>query len=104
MAFRPTKTLGTGKLSVDAESSGIKIIHSGHGWRGVAEQIRSLVAAVPAIRLSEIGCTRVRPEQAGERILAAWRGLRFDSVIGSLGGCPSPDASCQYSHWTLVER
>ncbi len=75
------------------ESSGIKII-SLADTVGVAsaEQIRSLVAAV----LSRFGYLEIgvhlhsRPEQAGEKILAAYDAgcRRFDSVIGGLGGCP----------------
>jgi hydroxymethylglutaryl-CoA lyase len=75
------------------ESSGIKII-SLADTVGVAsaEQIQSLVAAV----LSKFGYLEIgvhlhsRPEQAGEKILAAYDAgcRRFDSVIGGLGGCP----------------
>jgi hydroxymethylglutaryl-CoA lyase len=75
------------------ESSGIKII-SLADTVGVAsaEQIQSLVAAV----LSRFGYLEIgvhlhsRPEQAGEKILAAYDAgcRRFDSVIGGLGGCP----------------
>jgi hydroxymethylglutaryl-CoA lyase len=75
------------------ESSGIKTI-SLADTVGVAsaEQIRSLVATV----LSRFGYLEIgvhlhsRPEQAGERILAAYDAgcRRFDSVIGGLGGCP----------------
>jgi len=75
------------------ESSGIKII-SLADTVGVAsaEQIRSLVAAV----LSRFGYLEIgvhlhsRPEQAGEKILAAFDAgcRRFDSVIAGLGGCP----------------
>jgi hydroxymethylglutaryl-CoA lyase len=75
------------------ESSGIKII-SLADTVGVAsaEQVRSLVAAV----LSKFGYLEIgvhlhsRPEQAGEKILAAYDAgcRRFDSVIGGLGGCP----------------
>jgi len=75
------------------ESSGIKII-SLADTVGVAsaEQVRSLVAAV----LSRFGYLEIgvhlhsRPEQAGEKILAAYDAgcRRFDSVIGGLGGCP----------------
>ena len=75
------------------ESSGIKII-SLADTVGVAsaEQIQSLVAAV----LSRFGYLEIgvhlhsRPEQAGEKTLAAYDAgcWRFDSVIGGLGGCP----------------
>ena len=75
------------------ESSGIKIV-SLADTVGVAsaEQVRSLVAAV----LSKFGYLEIgvhlhsRPEQAGEKILAAYDAgcRRFDSVIGGLGGCP----------------
>jgi len=75
------------------ESSGIKIISLADTVGGAsAEQIQSLVAAV----LSRFGYLEIgvhlhsRPEQAGEKILAAYDAgcRRFDSVIGGLGGCP----------------
>ena len=75
------------------ESSGIKMI-SLADTVGVAtaEQIRALVSPV----LDKFGYLEVgvhlhsRPEQAAEKILAAYDAgcRRFDSAIGGLGGCP----------------
>ena len=75
------------------ESYGIKAI-SLADTVGVAgpEQIRDLVSAVLAeYDYLEIGVhLHSRPEQAIERILAAYDAgcRRFDSALGGLGGCP----------------
>ena len=57
------------------------------------EQISELVGAVMAkYDYLEIGVhLHSRPEQAAERVLAAYDAgcRRFDSAIGGLGGCPS---------------
>ena len=75
------------------ESSGVKMI-SLADTVGVAsaEQVRALVAPV----LDKFGYLEVgvhlhgRPEQAPEKVLAAYDAgcRRFDSAIGGLGGCP----------------
>ena len=75
------------------ESSGIKMI-SLADTIGVAtpEQIRALVSPViDKFGYLEIGVhLHSRPEQAAEKILAAYDAgcRRFDSAIGGLGGCP----------------
>jgi hydroxymethylglutaryl-CoA lyase len=75
------------------ESSGIKII-SLADTVGLAspEQIRALVSAVmQKFGYLEIGVhLHSRPEQAADKILAAYDAgcRRFDSAIGGLGGCP----------------
>jgi hydroxymethylglutaryl-CoA lyase len=75
------------------ESSGIKMI-SLADTVGLAspEQVRALVAAVmEKYGYLEIGVhLHSRPEQAAEKILAAYDAgcRRFDSAIGGLGGCP----------------
>jgi hydroxymethylglutaryl-CoA lyase len=75
------------------ESSGIKMI-SLADTVGLAspEQIRALVSAVmQKYGYLEIGVhLHSRPEQAAEKILAAYDAgcRRFDSAIGGLGGCP----------------
>jgi hydroxymethylglutaryl-CoA lyase len=75
------------------ESSGIKMI-SLADTVGVAtaEQIRALVSPVlDKFGYLEIGVhLHSRPEQAAEKILAAYDAgcRRFDSAIGGLGGCP----------------
>ena len=75
------------------ESSGIKMI-SLADTVGVAsaEQIRALVAPVlDKFGYLEIGVhLHSRPQQAAEKILAAYDAgcRRFDSAIGGLGGCP----------------
>jgi hydroxymethylglutaryl-CoA lyase len=57
-----------------------------------AEQIHELVGAVMAkFSYLEIGVhLHSRPEQAAEKILAAYDAgcRRFDSALGGLGGCP----------------
>jgi hydroxymethylglutaryl-CoA lyase len=61
------------------------------GLAGAAE-VRRLVAAVTAeFPAAEIGVhLHSRPEQAGEKVLAAFDAgcRRFDSALGGLGGCP----------------
>ena len=75
------------------ESSGIKMI-SLADTVGVAtaEQIRALVSPVlDKFGYLEIGVhLHSRPEQAAEKVLAAYDAgcRRFDSAIGGLGGCP----------------
>jgi len=75
------------------ESYGIKQI-SLADTVGVAgpEQIRQLVSTVLATYdYLEIGVhLHSRPEQAGEKIVAAYDAgcRRFDSALGGLGGCP----------------
>lgn len=75
------------------ESSGIKMI-SLADTVGVAtaEQIQALVSPVlDKFGYLEIGVhLHSRPEQAAEKILAAYDAgcRRFDSAIGGLGGCP----------------
>ena len=75
------------------ESSGIKMI-SLADTVGLAspEQVRALVSAVmQKYGYLEIGVhLHSRPEQAAEKILAAYDAgcRRFDSAIGGLGGCP----------------
>jgi hydroxymethylglutaryl-CoA lyase len=75
------------------ESSGIKMI-SLADTVGLAspEQIRALVSAVmQKFGYLEIGVhLHSRPEQAADKILAAYDAgcRRFDSAIGGLGGCP----------------
>ena len=75
------------------ESSGIKTI-SLADTVGLAssEQIRNLLSAVmDKYGYLEIGAhLHSRPEQAAEKILAAYDAgcRRFDSAIGGLGGCP----------------
>jgi hydroxymethylglutaryl-CoA lyase len=75
------------------ESSGIKMI-SLADTVGLAspEQIRALVSAViEKFGYLEIGVhLHSRPEQAADKILAAYDAgcRRFDSAIGGLGGCP----------------
>ena len=64
----------------------------GHSWHGHAEQISELVGAVIAkYEYLEIGVhLHSRPEQAAEKVLAAYDAgcRRFDSALGGLGGCP----------------
>lgn len=75
------------------ESNGIKMI-SLADTVGVAsgEQVRALVAPVlDKYGYLEIGVhMHSRPDQAAEKILAAYDAgcRRFDSAIGGLGGCP----------------
>ena len=75
------------------ESSGIKMI-SLADTVGVAsaEQVRALVSPVlDKYGYLEIGVhMHSRPDQAAEKILAAYDAgcRRFDSAIGGLGGCP----------------
>jgi hydroxymethylglutaryl-CoA lyase len=75
------------------ESLGIKMISLADtvGLAG-PEQIRNLVSAVLAkYDYLEVGVhLHSRPEQAVEKILAAYEAgcRRFDSVLGGLGGCP----------------
>src|SRR5258707_132865 len=75
------------------ESSGIKMISLADTvGLASAEQIRTLVSAVmDKYGYLEIGAhLHSRPEQAAEKILAAYDAgcRRFDSAIGGLGGCP----------------
>ena len=75
------------------ESYGVRIISLADtvGLAGPA-QIRELVSAVLSkYDYLEIGVhLHSRPEQAGEKILAAYDAgcRRFDSALGGLGGCP----------------
>lgn len=75
------------------ESSGIKMISLADTvGLASAEQIRDLVSGVmDKYGYLEIGAhLHSRPEQAAERVLAAYDAgcRRFDSAIGGLGGCP----------------
>jgi len=75
------------------ESSGIKMISLADTvGAATAEQVRALVSPVlDKFGYLEIGVhLHSRPEQAGDKILAAYDAgcRRFDSVIGGLGGCP----------------
>jgi hydroxymethylglutaryl-CoA lyase len=75
------------------ESSGITMISLADTvGMASAEQVRTLVAPVlDRFGYLEIGVhLHSRPEQAAEKILAAYDAgcRRFDSAIGGLGGCP----------------
>jgi len=75
------------------ESSGIKMISLADTvGLASAEQVRALLSAVTdKFGYLEIGVhLHSRPEQAGEKILAANDAgcRRFDSALGGLGGCP----------------
>ena len=75
------------------ESSGIKMISLADTvGMATAEQVRALVSPVlDKFGYLEIGVhLHSRPEQAAEKILAAYDAgcRRFDSAIGGLGGCP----------------